>query len=86
VAGAAGRQGKISAGNLGVAAFGVSAGIQMWSKPGGVMAGGATMAGTVQDGTTVEILAEEQFLGQPYYRVKGASAEGWVEGKFIQLQ
>jgi hypothetical protein len=44
------------------------------------------MAGTVQDGTTVEILAEEQFLGQAYYRVKSGSAEGWVEGKFIQLQ
>jgi hypothetical protein len=82
----AGRQGKISAGNLGVAAFGVSAGIQLWSKPGGVMAGGATMAGTVQDGTTVDVLAEDQFLGQTYYQVRSGTAEGWVEGKFIQLQ
>jgi hypothetical protein len=81
----AGRQGKISAGNLGVAAFGVSAGIQMWSRPGGVMAGGATMVGTVQDGSTVDVLAEETFLGQKYYQIKSGETEGWVEGRFIQV-
>jgi hypothetical protein len=81
----AGRQGKISAGNLGVAAFGVSAGIQVWNKPGGVMAGGATMAGTVQDGSTVDVIGEDTFLGQKYYQIKSGAIEGWVEGRFIQV-
>src|SRR5262249_2499026 len=44
------RRARVAAGNLGVAATGISAGIQMWSRPGGVMAGGATMTGTVSDG------------------------------------
>src|SRR5262249_42799130 len=87
-AASSGRQGKINGGNLGVAAFGVAAGIQLWSKPGGVMAGGATMVGTVQDGTTVDILAEDQFLGQKYYQIKGSSSasSGWIEGKFLELK
>ncbi len=44
------RRAKVAAGNLGVAATGISAGIQLWSRPGGVLAGGATMTGTVSDG------------------------------------
>jgi hypothetical protein len=82
----AGRRGKISGGNLGVAASGISAGIQMWSKAGGVLAGGATMTGTIQDGTEVEIAQEEQFLGQRYYLVRAAGKEGWVEARFVEAQ
>src|SRR5918911_1755435 len=58
------RRARVAAGNLGVAATGISAGIQLWSRPGGVMAGGATMTGTVTDGAEVEVLGEAEFLGQ----------------------
>jgi hypothetical protein len=83
------RRAKVAAGNLGVAAFGISAGIQLWSRPGGVMAGGATMTGTVQDGTEVEVVSEAEFLGQKYYSIRGggdSSRENWIEGRFLQLQ
>jgi hypothetical protein len=85
-AAAAARRGKISGGNLGVAASGISAGIQMWSKPGGVLAGGATMTGTIQDGTPVEIAQEDQFLGQRYFFVRADGKEGWVDAKFVAPQ
>jgi hypothetical protein len=80
----AGRTAKISAGNLGVGNSGISAGIQVWSKPGGVLAGGSTMAGTVSDGATVDLLGEEQYLGQKYYQIKSGATQGWVDGRFIQ--
>ena len=86
LAAAVARRGKISGGNLGVAATGISAGIQMWSKPGGVLAGGATMTGTIQDGTPVEIAQEEQFLGQRYFLVRGPDKEGWVDARFVEPQ
>src|SRR6185312_3854664 len=68
-AAAAGRRAKVAAGNLGVAATGISAGIQLWSRPGGVMAGGATMTGTVSDGTEVDVIGEAEFLGQKYFQI-----------------
>ena len=82
--GATSRIAKISAGNLGIGSAGISAGIQVWSKPGGVLAGGATMSGTVADGATVDVLSEEQYLGQKYYQIKSGSTQGWVDGRFIQ--
>ena len=81
-----GRRAKIAGGNLGVASQGIGAGIQVWSKPGGVMASGSTMAGTVSDGASVEVVAEEQFVGQRYFHVRGAGAEGWIEARFVQLE
>jgi hypothetical protein len=81
-----GRRAKIAGGNLGVASQGIGAGIQVWSKPGGVMASGSTMAGTVSDGASVEVVAEEQFVGQKYFHVRGAGAEGWIEARFVQLE
>jgi hypothetical protein len=83
---ASGRRAKVAAGNLGVAATGISAGIQLWSRPGGVMAGGATMTGTVSDGTEVDVIGESEFLGQKYFLIREASKEGWVEGRFLELQ
>jgi hypothetical protein len=83
---ATGRRAKVAAGNLGVAATGISAGIQLWSRPGGVMAGGATMTGTVSDGSEVVVIDESEFLGQKYFLIREASKEGWVEGRFLQLQ
>jgi hypothetical protein len=80
------RRGKIAAGNLGVAATGISAGIQLWSRPGGVMAGGATMTGTVTDGAEVDVVGEAEFLGQKYYQVSDSSKEGWIDGRFLQLE
>ena len=80
------RRAKVAAGNLGVAATGISAGIQLWSRPGGVMAGGATMTGTVSDGTEVDVLAEAEFLGQRYFQIRDSSKEGWVDGRFLELQ
>lgn len=80
----AGRTARISAGNLGIGSAGISAGIQVWSKPGGVLAGGATMVGTVPDGATVDVLGEEQYLGQSYYQIKSGATQGWVDGRFIQ--
>jgi hypothetical protein len=84
--GAGGRKAKIAGGNLGIGATGVAAGIQVWSKAGGVLAGGATMTGTVPDGAIVDVLAEQQLFGQTYYQIRSGSTEGWVEGRFIQLQ
>jgi hypothetical protein len=84
--GQAARRAKIAGGNLGVASQGIGAGIQVWSKPGGVMAAGSTMAGTVPDGAAVEVVAEEQFVGQRYFHVRGAGAEGWIEARFVQLE
>ena len=80
------RRARVAAGNLGVAATGISAGIQLWSRPGGVMAGGATMIGTVSDGTEVDVIGETEFLGQKYFQVREASKEGWVDGRFLELQ
>ena len=80
------RRGKIAAGNLGVAATGISAGIQLWSRPGGVMAGGATMTGTVSDGTEVDVVQQAEFLGQTYFQVRDAAKEGWIDGRFLQLE
>jgi hypothetical protein len=83
---AGGRRAKIAGGNLGVASQGIGAGLQIWSKPGGVMAGGSTMVGTVSDGAAVEVVAEEQFLGQKYFQVRGAGGEGWIEARYVQLE
>jgi hypothetical protein len=80
------RRARVAAGNLGVAATGISAGIQLWSRPGGVMAGGATMTGTLSDGTEVDVIGETEFLGQKYFQVREASKEGWVDGRFLELQ
>ena len=82
---AAPRMGKVVSGGLGV-----TAGIQIWSKPGGVLAGGATMAGILPDGAAVEIIRTDEFLGQRYHQVRGTGSEsgkeGWVEARFVQLQ
>lgn len=83
---AAARRAKVAAGNLGVAATGISAGIQLWSRPGGVMAGGATMTGTVSDGTEVDVIGEAEFLGQKYFQIRDSSKEGWVDGRFLEIQ
>ena len=83
---AAVRHARVAAGNLGVAATGISAGIQLWSRPGGVMAGGATMTGTVSDGTEVDVIGEADFLGQKYFQIREASKEGWLDGRFLELQ
>jgi hypothetical protein len=80
------RRARVAAGNLGVAATGISAGIQLWSRPGGVLAGGAAMTGTVSDGTEVDVIAEAEFLGQNYFQIRDASKEGWVDGRFLELQ
>ena len=80
-----GKRAKIAAGSLGIGAAGVSAGIQMWSKAGGVLAGGSTMVGTVQDGADVEVLQEETYLGSKYFHIRGDGKEGWVDGRFVQL-
>jgi hypothetical protein len=80
------RHAKVAAGNLGVAATGISAGIQLWNRPGGVMAGDATMTGTVSDGDEVDVIGEAEFLGQKYFQIRDASKEGWVDGRFLQLE
>jgi hypothetical protein len=80
------RRARVAAGNLGVAATGISAGIQLWSRPGGVMAGGATMTGTVTDGAEVDVIGEAEFLGQTYFQIRDPSKEGWIDGRFLQLQ
>ncbi|MBV9544412.1 MAG: hypothetical protein JOY61_08535 [Chloroflexi bacterium] len=80
------RRARVAAGNLGVAATGISAGIQLWSRPGGVMAGGATMTGTVSDGVEVDVIDQADFLGQRYFRIRGPSQEGWIDGRFLQLE
>ena len=77
---------RVAAGNLGVAATGISAGIQLWSRPGGVLAGGATMTGTVTDGAEVDVIGEADFLGQKYFQIREASKEGWIDGRFLQLE
>jgi hypothetical protein len=81
----AARMGKVISGGLGV-----TAGIQIWSKPGGVLAGGATMAGILPDGAAVEVVRSDEFLGQRYHQVRGTGGEsgkeGWVEARFVQLQ
>src|SRR5207237_9579492 len=80
------RRARVVAGNLGVAATGISAGIQLGSRPGGVLAGGATMTGTVTDGAEVDVIGEAEFLGQKYYQIRDSSKEGWVDGRFLQLE
>jgi len=80
------RRARVAAGNLGVAATGISAGIQLWSRPGGVMAGGATMTGTVTDGAEVDVIGEAEFLGQKYFQIRDSSKEGWIDGRFLQLE
>jgi hypothetical protein len=80
------RRARVAAGNLGVAATGISAGIQLWSRPGGVMASGATMTGTVSDGSEVDVIGEAEFLGQRYFQIRDSSREGWVDGRFLELQ
>ena len=69
-----------------MASTGISAGIQLWSRPGGVMAGGATMTGTVADGAEVDVIGEAEFVGQKYFQIREASKEGWIDGKFLQLE
>jgi hypothetical protein len=85
-ASAASRRARVVAGNLGVAATGISAGIQLWSRPGGVMAGGATMTGTVSDGAEVDVVGEAEFVGQKYFEIRDASKDGWIDGRFLQLE
>lgn len=80
------RRARVAAGNLGVAATGISAGIQLWSRPGGVLAGGATMTGTVTDGAEVDVIGEAEFLGQNYFQIRDSSKEGWIDGRFLQLE
>ena len=80
------RRARVAAGNLGVASTGISAGIQLWSRPGGVMAGGATMTGTVTDGAEVDVIGEAEFLEQKYFQVRDSSKEGWIDGRFLQLE
>jgi len=80
------RRARVAAGNLGVAATGISAGIQLWSRPGGVLAGGATMTGTVSDGSEVDVISEAEFLGQKYFQIRASSTEGWVDGRFLELR
>ena len=81
------RRARVAAGNLGVAATGISAGIQLWNRPGGVLAGGAnTMTGTVTDGAEVDVVGEAEFLGQRYFQVRDSSKEGWIDGRFLQLE
>jgi hypothetical protein len=80
------RRARVVAGNLGVGATGISAGIQLWSRPGGVMAGGATMTGTVTDGAEVEVMDTAEFLGQNYFQIRDSSKEGWIDGRFLQLE
>jgi len=80
------RRARVAAGNLGVASTGISAGIQLWSRPGGVMAGGATMMGTVTDGAEVDVIGEAEFLGQKYFQIRDSSKEGWIDGRFLQLE
>ena len=80
------RRARVVAGNLGVGATGISAGIQLWSRPGGVMAGGATMTGTVTDGAEVEVMDEAEFLGQNYFQIRDSSKEGWIDGRFLQVE
>lgn len=80
------RRARVAAGNLGVAATGISAGIQLWSRPGGVLAGGATMTGTVTDGAEVDVIGEAEFLGQEYFQIRDSSKEGWIDGRFLQLE
>jgi len=80
------RRARVVAGNLGVGATGISAGIQLWSRPGGIMAGGATMTGTVTDGTEVEIVDQAEFVGQTYFQIRDSSKEGWIDGRFLQLE
>ncbi len=53
---------------------------------GRVMAGGATMTGTVSDGTEVEVIGEAEFLGQKYFQIRESSKEGWVDGRFLELR
>jgi hypothetical protein len=81
----AAKMGKVVSGGLGV-----TAGIQIWSKPGGILAGGATMAGILPDGAAVEVVRSDDFLGQRYHQVRGTGGdsgkEGWVEARFVQLQ
>jgi len=80
------RRARVAAGNLGVASTGISAGIQLWSRPGGVMAGGATMTGTVTDGAEVDVIGDADFLGQKYFQIRDSSKEGWIDGRFLQLE
>jgi hypothetical protein len=84
--GSSSRRARVAAGNLGVGATGISAGIQLWSRPGGVMAGGATMTGTVTDGAEVEVIGESEFLGQKYFQIRDSSKEGWIDSRFLQLE
>lgn len=83
---ASARRARVAGGNLGVAATGISAGIQLWSRPGGVMAGGATMTGTVTDGAEVDVIGQAEFLGQEYFQIRDSSKEGWIDGRFLQLE
>jgi hypothetical protein len=29
---------------------------------------------------------EAEFLGQKYFQIRDASKEGWIEGRFLQLE
>ena len=80
-----GRQGKLTSGGMGI-----SAGIQLWSKPGGVLAGGATMTGIISENSEVEIVGTQDFMGKKHYQVRGAGEnagkEGWIEESNVQIQ
>jgi hypothetical protein len=44
------------------------------------------MTGTVTDGAEVEVIGEAEFLGQKYFQIRDSAHEGWVDGRFLQLQ
>ncbi len=80
----AARKGKLTSGGMGI-----SAGIQLWSKPGGVLAGGATMTGFMSENSEVEVIGTQEFMGKKYYQVRGAGEnagkEGWIEESNVQI-
>ena len=81
----AGRTAKLVSGGMGI-----SAGIQLWSKPGGVLAGGASMTGFISENSEVEVIGTQDFMGKKHYQIRGsgenAGKEGWIEESNIQLQ
>ena len=80
-----GRLGKLTSGGMGI-----SAGIQLWSKPGGVLAGGATMTGIISENAEVEIIGTQDFMGKKHYQVRGSGENtgkvGWIEESNLQVQ
>ena len=80
----AGRPAKLISGGMGI-----SAGIQLWSKPGGVLAGGASMTGIISENSEVEVIGTQDFMGKKHYQVRGSGEnsgkEGWIEEVNVQL-